>query len=34
MASISGVTELVGQTYSLFKTARERRPAKLLYPKD
>ncbi|THD35119.1 MAG: hypothetical protein E7773_11715 [Sphingomonas sp.] len=34
MASISGVTEFVGQTYSLFKTARERRPAKLLFPKD
>ena len=34
MASISGVTEIVGQTYSLFKTARERRPAKLLVPKQ
>src|SRR5579871_5650326 len=34
MASITGVTEIVGQTYSLFKTARERRPAKLLYPKE
>ena len=34
MASITGVTELVGQTYSLFKTARERRPAKLLFPKE
>lgn len=34
MASISGVTEIVGQTYSLFKTARERRPARLLYAKD
>jgi len=34
MASITGVTEIVGQTYSLFKTARERRPARLLYPKD
>ena len=34
MASITGVTEIVGQTYSLFKTARERRPAKLLVPKE
>lgn len=34
MASISGVTEIVGQTYSLFKNARERRPAKLLVPKE
>ncbi|MDB5677960.1 hypothetical protein [Sphingomonas bacterium] len=34
MASISGVSEIVGQTYSLFKTARERRPAKLLLPKE
>ena len=34
VASITGVTELVGQTYSLFKTARERRPAKLLFPRD
>ena len=34
MASITGVTEIVGQTYSLFKTARERRPAKLLFPKE
>jgi hypothetical protein len=34
MASITGVTEFVGQTYSLFKTARERRPAKLLFPKE
>jgi len=34
MSSITGVTELVGQTYSLFKTARERRPAKLLLPKE
>jgi hypothetical protein len=33
MASITGVTEIVGQTYSLFKTARERRPARLLFPK-
>jgi hypothetical protein len=33
MASITGVSEVVGQTYSLFKTARERRPAKLLFPK-
>ena len=32
--SITGVTEYVTQTYSLFKTARERRPARLLYPKD
>jgi len=31
--SITGVTKFVGQTYSLFKTARERRPAKLLVPK-
>lgn len=34
ITSITGVTELVGQTYSLFKTARERRPARLLYPRD
>jgi hypothetical protein len=34
VASITGVTEFVGQTYSLFKTARERRPAKLLFPRD
>ncbi len=34
MASITGVTELVGQTFSLFKTARERRPARLLFPKE
>jgi hypothetical protein len=34
MASISGVTEIVGQTFSLFKNARERRPAKLLVPKE
>jgi hypothetical protein len=34
MASITGVSEIVGQTYSLFKTARERRPAKLLFPKE
>ncbi len=34
IASITGVTEFVGQTYSLFKTARERRPAKLLFPKE
>ena len=33
ISSITGVTEFVGQTYSLFKTARERRPAKLLFPK-
>lgn len=33
MSSIMGVSEVVGQTYSLFKTARERRPAKLLVPK-
>jgi hypothetical protein len=32
--SITGVTEYVSQSYSLFKTARERRPARLLYPKD
>ncbi len=32
--SITGVTEWVSQTYSLFKNARERRPARLLYPKD
>ena len=30
---ITGVTEYVSQTYSLFKNARERRPARLLYPK-
>ena len=34
MSSITGVSEIVGQTYSLFKTARERRPAKLLFPKE
>ncbi|HEX4692914.1 hypothetical protein [Sphingomonas sp.] len=34
MASITGVSEIVGQTYSLFKNARERRPAKLLFPKE
>ncbi|MGX7894617.1 hypothetical protein [Tsuneonella sp. HG222] len=34
VASITGVTELVGQTYQLFKTARERRPARLLVPKE
>jgi hypothetical protein len=34
IASITGVTEFVGQTYSLFKNARERRPAKLLFPKS
>ena len=34
IASITGVTEFVGQTYSLFKNARERRPAKLLVPKE
>jgi hypothetical protein len=34
VSSITGVTEFVSQTYSLFKTARERRPAKLLFPKD
>jgi hypothetical protein len=34
VSSITGVTEWVTQTYSLFKTARERRPARLLYPKD
>ena len=34
ITSITGMTELVGQTYSLFKTARERRPARLLYPRD
>ena len=33
MTSITGVTEIVGQTYSLFKTARERRPERLLFPK-
>jgi len=32
--SITGVTEWITQTYSLFKTARERRPARLLYPKE
>ena len=32
--SITGVTEYVSQTYSLFKNARERRPEKLLFPKD
>jgi hypothetical protein len=31
--SITGVTEYVTQTYSLFKNARERRPEKLLFPK-
>jgi hypothetical protein len=34
LASITGVSEVVGQTFSLFKTARERRPARLLFPKD
>ena len=34
LASSTGVSEVVGQTYSLFKTARERRPARLLFPKD
>jgi len=33
MTSITGVSEIVGQTYSLFKTARERRPEVLLVPK-
>ena len=32
--SITGVTEWVSQTYSLFENARERRPKRLLYPKD
>ena len=32
--SITGVTEWVTQTYSLFENARERRPKRLLYPKD
>jgi hypothetical protein len=32
--SITGVTEWVTQTYSLFKNARERRPERLLFPKD
>ena len=32
--SISGVTEFVSQTYSLFDNARERRPERLLFPKD
>lgn len=32
--SITGVTEYVSQTYSLFKNARERRPQRLLFPKD
>lgn len=32
--SISGVTEYVSQTYSLFENARERRPERLLFPKD
>lgn len=34
ISSITGVTEFVGQTYSLFRNARERRPAKLLVPKE
>ena len=33
LASITDVTNYVGQTFSLMKTARERRPAKLLTPK-
>lgn len=33
VASITDVTNYVNRTYSLFKTARERRPAKLLTPK-
>jgi hypothetical protein len=32
--SITGVTEYVSQTYQLFKNARERRPERLLFPKD
>lgn len=32
--SITGVTEFVSQTYQLFKNAKERRPKRLLYPKD
>lgn len=32
--SITGVTEYVSQTYSLFKNARERRPARLLFPRE
>lgn len=32
--SITGVTEYVSQTFSLFKNARERRPERLLFPKD
>jgi hypothetical protein len=32
--SITGVTEWVTQTYSLFENARERRPKRLLFPKD
>jgi len=32
--SITGVTEFVSQTYTLFKNARERRPERLLFPKD
>jgi hypothetical protein len=34
LASITGVTEWVSQTYSLVKTARERRPERLRFPKD
>ena len=33
VASITDVTNYVNRTFSLFKTARERRPAKLLVPK-
>ncbi|MGN6849312.1 MAG: hypothetical protein ACTHJK_07535 [Sphingomicrobium sp.] len=32
--SITGVTEYVSQTYQLFKNARERRPGRLLFPKE
>ncbi len=31
---ITGVTNYVNQTFSLFKTAEERRPARLLTPKN
>ena len=34
VASLAGVTNFVKQTYSLFATARQRRPSKLLVPKS
>lgn len=34
IAGLSSVTNYVGRTFSLFSTARERRPKKLLFPKE